>query len=486
MKRMGILAAAGSLVAVGVLAGPRLWRHMLDWGASAEETHRPLPGDELLPDADLVATRAISIAAPPAAVWPWIVQIGVGRAGAYSYDWLDRLFGLDLRSSRRIVPELQGLAVGDVIPVANDGTGLRVRIIEPRRVLGALTDDGTWAWTWVLEPAGDTTRLLSRTRMATAGQPVPVRAATWLLLVPASWVMERRMLLGLRDRAEGPVEPATRPCAEASGAVATEIAPDVYLLGPWGRTQTNAYLVRDGSSWILVDAGWENDGPRIQAAVSSLLGPGLVPSAILLTHAHPDHEGSARALTEAWGCPVYVHPAELAIATGDFEAMRRYAGPLDRWLILPLMRALGRRRRETILAGGSLAGIVERLPPGGAVPGLESWQWISTPGHTPGHVAYVRARDRVVLSGDAILTLKVNAWSGLLRQEQGLSGPPWYTTWDREAATASIADIADLEPSVLAGGHGLPLAGPGTAAAVHAFAARTRRRARARVIGAGQ
>ena len=73
------------------------------------------------------------------------------------------------------------------------------------------------------------------------------------------------------------------------------------------------------------------------------------------------------------------------------------------------------------------------------------------------------------------MTLAVNSWSGVLRQRQGLSGPPWYTTWDRDAARASIAAIADLEPSVLAGGHGLPLAGPGTAAAVHAFAARTMR-----------
>ena len=98
---------------------------MLEWGATAQEAARELPGDELLPDPDLVATRAITIAAPPAAVWPWLVQIGIGRAGAYSYDWLDRLFGLDVRSTRRIVPELQDLRVGDVIPVANDGTGLR-------------------------------------------------------------------------------------------------------------------------------------------------------------------------------------------------------------------------------------------------------------------------------------------------------------------------------------------------------------------------
>jgi glyoxylase-like metal-dependent hydrolase (beta-lactamase superfamily II) len=476
MKRVVILAAGGALATVGILAGQRAWRRMLDWGATDEEVRRALPGDELLPDADLVATRAISIAASPAEVWPWLVQIGVGRAGAYAYDWLDRLFGLDMRSSRRIVPELQGLAVGDMVPVANDGTGLRVRSIETERVLATLTDDGTWAWTWILEPAGDATRLVSRTRMATAQQPLPARLATRLLLVPASWVMERRMLLGLRDRAEGQVAGAVPAAPRTSTSGATEIASDVYVLGPRGRTQTNAYLVHDASSWALVDAGWENDGPRIREAVLSLAGPGLAPSAILLTHVHPDHEGAARELAEAWGCPVFAHPAEIPIATGDFAAMGQFAGPLDRWLILPLMRAMGRRRREAILAAGSLAGIVRSLPPDGAVPGLASWRWIPTPGHTPGHVAYVRDRDRVVISGDALVTLRVNSWSGLLRQRQGLSGPPWYTTWDRHAARASIAAIADLEPSVLATGHGLPLAGPDTAAAVRAHAALPLRR----------
>ena len=174
---------------------------------------------------------------------------------------------------------LQGLAVGDMVPVANDGTGLRVRAIEAERVLATSTDDGTWAWTWTLEPAGDATRLISRTRMTTVHQPLPARLATRLLLVPASWAMERRMLLGLRDRAEGRFDaapPPARPVA-AAGTVATKIAPDVYLLGPWGRTQTNAYLVRDGSSWVLVDAGWENDGPRIQAAARSSVAPSSPP-----------------------------------------------------------------------------------------------------------------------------------------------------------------------------------------------------------------
>ncbi len=264
---------------------------------------------------------------------------------------------------------------------------------------------------------------------------------------------------------------------------ATEIAPGVFLLGPWGRSQTSVYLICDGSAWLLVDTGWGSDGPRIQAAVRSLVGPDAAPSAILLTHAHPDHCGSARELAEAWSCPVYAHPAELPLATGDFAAMARYAGPLDRWLILPVMRAIGARRREAALAASSLAGVVEALAPGGEIPGVDGWTWIPTPGHTPGHVAYLRARDRVVLSGDALVTLEVNALAGILWQRQGLSGPPWYTTWDRRAANDSICEIADLEPDVLAGGHGLPLLGPRTAALVHAFAKTRAHRSRSPAEG---
>lgn len=281
------------------------------------------------------------------------------------------------------------------------------------------------------------------------------------------------MAPGGREHAVARIDATTRGSPKSAAATPTEIAPGIHRLGPWGRTQTNAYLVVDGSSWVLVDTGWKSDGARIQAAVRSLMGTERAPSAILLTHAHPDHAGAARELAEAWRCPVFVHPAELPLASGDFAAMTTYAGPLDRWLILPLMRAVGRRRRDAALAGSSLAGVVRPLQPGGTIPGVEGWQWTHTPGHTPGHVAYVRAGDRVVLTGDAILTLAVNTWAGLLRQRQDLSGPPWYTTWNRQAAIASIGGIADLEPSVLATGHGPPLAGPQTAAAVRAFAVRT-------------
>jgi glyoxylase-like metal-dependent hydrolase (beta-lactamase superfamily II) len=330
--------------------------------------------------------------------------------------------------------------------------------------------------------------------MSTVRSSLAARAATWLLLVPASWVMERRMLLGLRERAEGAVAalssgesvsavPAARPLRRAglrrppreTRAGPIEIAPDVYCLGPWGRTQTNVYLVHAGLSWALVDAGWAQDAERIEAATHSLLGSGVAPSAILLTHDHPDHAGSAHVLAESWRCPILLHSAEVPIAMGDFGAMERFAGPLDRRVILPVMRAIGDRRREAILERGSLAGMIRELEADGSIPGLDGWSWIPTPGHTPGSVAYVRAADRVALTGDALVTLLVNSPSGFVRGRQGLSSPPWYTTWDAREADASIEAIAALEPAVVGGGHGRPMSGPGTPAAVRSFARRRTR-----------
>ena len=266
----------------------------------------------------------------------------------------------------------------------------------------------------------------------------------------------------------------TRPRREGTADLAREIAPDVFCLGPWGRTQTDVYFVRSGSSWVLIDAGWASDLTRIQRAAGSLFGADSRPGAILLTHCHPDHAGSARLLARAWGCAVYMHPDELPIATADFAAMVASAGPLDRFVILPLMRAIGRRRRAAVLARSSLGDVASAFDAGAEVPGLPGWECIPTPGHTPGHVSYFRPGDRVLISGDALVTLKVNSWAGLLLQRSGLSGPPWYTTWSPRAAKESIQRLARLEPTVLAGGHGRPMTGVGTAEAMSAYAGRSR------------
>lgn len=237
-----------------------------------------------------------------------------------------------------------------------------------------------------------------------------------------------------------------------------EVAPDVLCLGPWGRTQTNVYLVRAGSSWSLVDAGWASDVGRIQDAVAGVLGRSAHPDAIVITHAHPDHSGSAKELALAWHCSVFMGKDEIPIALQDFGAMQRFAGPMDRWMVLPVMRAMGTRRREQLFARQSLGDLAVALEPAEPIPGMPGWRAIPTPGHTPGHLSLHRPEDGVLLTGDALVTLQVNSISGILRQRPGLSGPPWYTTWDQAAAIGSIETLAGLEPTVIAGGHGYPMA----------------------------
>lgn len=269
----------------------------------------------------------------------------------------------------------------------------------------------------------------------------------------------------------------------AGADAAREIAPDVFCLGPHGRTQTNVYFVRSGSGWVLIDAGWSSDRRRIERAAAALFGSGSPAGAILLTHCHPDHSGAALGLARGWGCRVWMHPAEVPIACGDFAAMSACAGPLDHWVVLPAMRAMGRQRRTAVLAAGSLEEVAATFEPDDTVPGLPGWRVLPTPGHTSGHVSFFRPRDRVLISGDALVTLRVNELSGLLLQRPGLSGPPWYTSWDRTIAAASIERLAALAPSVLAGGHGWPLTGPGIPAAVSRFATAAARRGAGPVSG---
>src|SRR5262245_41661298 len=118
---------AAILLAAGLLAAYRrfLREPILNWGATDEEAARRLPGDELLADADIVATRAITVDAPAASVWPWLVQMGPGRGGAYTYDWIENLFGLDMHSANEILPELQDLEVGTVLRSPGGAAGMR-------------------------------------------------------------------------------------------------------------------------------------------------------------------------------------------------------------------------------------------------------------------------------------------------------------------------------------------------------------------------
>ena len=255
--------------------------------------------------------------------------------------------------------------------------------------------------------------------------------------------------------------------------MAAEIAPGVYYL-PVGKglMRANVYFIRSGPSWTLIDAGSAGCAPVILSAAESLFGAGSSAAAILLTHDHPDHTGAARELALRWGCGVWVHPDEFPMVEGDLATFREYGHPLDRWLIVPGLRLMGAKRARTIVDRASFKDVARVFDAAGAPPGLPEWQIIPCRGHTPGHVAFFRPADRVLISGDALLTVAAGSPLGFLLNRQEVSGPPWYVTWDRRAAKEAAAVLAGLEPQVLAGGHGTPMTGPGTVERARAFAAR--------------
>jgi glyoxylase-like metal-dependent hydrolase (beta-lactamase superfamily II) len=244
-----------------------------------------------------------------------------------------------------------------------------------------------------------------------------------------------------------------------------EIAAGVYCLEAGkGFMRSNVYFVRSASSWVLVDTGTANCGGMIRQAADSLFGIHARPAAILLTHDHPDHAGSVLELTRVWDCPVYLHPDELPLASGGLSTFQKYASPMDRWLVLPLLRAMPRRRVDAMISRSSLKNAVQAFDPGAGVPFLPDWKCIPAPGHTPGAVALFRPRDRVLITGDSLLTVDLNSPFGYLRwvlrlSKQRVCGPPWLSTWDWQAAKRSVVALSGLEPSALASGHGVPMSG---------------------------
>lgn len=206
-----VVAAAG----IEIATYPRWRPWCLHWGATTDETSRVLPGDDLLPDPQVVTTRAIGIQASASLIWPWLVQMGPGRGGAYTYDWVENLLGLNMHSADQVMSQYQDLKVGDVQRLGARGPALRVAVLEPEHALVFRSDDGNWVWAFVIEPAGDFTRLISRNRIATSASPLG-RAATTYLMEPGSLIMERKMLIGIKERAERLAAAAPQPDA-ASG-----------------------------------------------------------------------------------------------------------------------------------------------------------------------------------------------------------------------------------------------------------------------------
>lgn len=242
----------------------------------------------------------------------------------------------------------------------------------------------------------------------------------------------------------------------------TRIAPDVAWLPI---SFVNVYFIgHSGGPWVLVDTGIPGSANEIIAAAAARFGGGSRPEAIVLTHGHFDHAGSALTLAEHWDVPVYAHRLEKPYLSGQSS----YPPP-----------------DPTI--GGAIAFLSRFMPTGpydlgthlrilddAAVPGMPDWEWLATPGHTPAHISLFRRADRVLLAGDAFATMDMDSWTGLTLRKQMLAraGAPFNTDWT--ATANSVRTLAELRPNVAACGHGIPIDDPGLPERLERFANRFR------------
>jgi glyoxylase-like metal-dependent hydrolase (beta-lactamase superfamily II) len=205
------------------------------------------------------------------------------------------------------------------------------------------------------------------------------------------------------------------------------------------------------NDWVMIDAGMPKSSKNIIDATAERFGSDSIPKAIVLTHGHFDHVGALVDLVEQWDVPVYAHDLEMPYLTGiaDYPP----GDPtVDGGLVSEMSPLFPHE-------GIDLGDRVERLPADGSVPGMPGWQWIHTPGHTPGHVSLFREQDRALIAGDAFVTVKQESLYKVIVQDQEISGPPKYFTTDWQAAWESVKKLETLKPSVAITGHGIPMSG---------------------------
>lgn len=217
-----------------------------------------------------------------------------------------------------------------------------------------------------------------------------------------------------------------------------------------------AYIGYPGAgdqNWVLVDAGVTGmSAGAIREAAEDRFGPNARPKAIVMTHGHFDHVGALVKLAERWDVPVYAHELEIPYLNG--EASYPPPDPGVGEGLIALSSALF--PRGPVNVGHRL----QTLPSDGSIPDLPGWSWIHTPGHTPGHLALWRERDRTLIAGDAFITTNQESAYAAMSQKMEMQGPPMYFTQDFESARASVERLASLEPQLAVTGHGRAVKGP--------------------------
>lgn len=203
--------------------------------------------------------------------------------------------------------------------------------------------------------------------------------------------------------------------------------------------------------WVLIDTGLGMSLNHILEVAEERFGPDSKPHAIILTHGHFDHVGAVVQLANNWNVPVYAHELELPFLTGQQD----YPVPdptVDKGLMARMSVFFPHHAID-------LGDRVQPLPQDETVPGMPGWRWIHTPGHAPGQVALFREDDRVLIAADAFVTVQQESAAAVLSQRPGVYGPPKYLTTDWLAAKDSVRRLYELQPSVVATGHGVPVSG---------------------------
>ncbi|MGM9945561.1 MAG: MBL fold metallo-hydrolase [Lysinibacillus sp.] len=241
------------------------------------------------------------------------------------------------------------------------------------------------------------------------------------------------------------------PVTSILSMVGQEVIPDIYCLTI---QVVNVCFIGNpakDTSWTLVDAGMPKSAKAIIKEAEERFGPHARPDTILLTHGHFDHVGAIIELIEHWDVPVYAHPLEIPFLTGEQD----YPKP-DSTVGGGLVARMSPMFPNDAISLGSY---IKPLPEDGSVPNLPDWQWLHTPGHSPGHVSFFRNSDRVLITGDAFVTVKQESLYKVLIQDKELSGPPKYLTTDWDEAWASVKLLEALRPEIAVTGHGIPING---------------------------
>lgn len=240
------------------------------------------------------------------------------------------------------------------------------------------------------------------------------------------------------------------PATSIGSGVGIEVLPDLYS---HTIQIVNICLVGtpESEDFVLVDAGMPGSADEIISVTEKRFGSDHPPKAIILTHGHFDHVGAIVDLIKYWGVAVYAHEMELPYLTGK----KSYPEPdptVEGGMVAKMSPIFP---NEPVQLGDH----VQALPDDGSVPHMPGFRWIHTPGHTEGHVSLFREKDRVLVVGDAFVTVKQEYLYKVLTQEQEISGPPRYFTTDWKAAKESVISLEALKPSVAVTGHGLPMTG---------------------------